>query len=210
MKKNLHLFIIACLFLMGRDMSTLVEAHGYLDKPVYQEIIIVDNTTIKDEDGTFYVFNSKEDRDNFILKLEGAPSLYACLPGDPGYPNCQDNPVVRTETEKINSYSTSRYECKNPLLPVWTAGPADMSLNITAEASFQVEGTGLSISVGQSSTFPVPKGKEGNIKYRTKFTVTVYQQWVIYADGSRVKDVQYKTITPVVGDGTFFAVYRNA
>lgn len=208
MFKKLIATIIACLVFMSGASNSIKATYDETNL-TFQMIEIVSDTVVKDESDVYYVFNTMEDRNQFLLQLNGAPSLLssACLPGDPGYPNCDDNPVVRVESEVINTYTTQRYE-SGPLLSTWTEGPAEMSINYEETVSFEVEGVGVSVSVGYSSSFPVPAGKEGNIKYKTKFKVTVYQQWAVLKDGTRVKTMQYKTVAPVNGDGTFFAVYR--
>ncbi|MBD3948241.1 hypothetical protein I4Q36_06195 [Tuanshanicoccus lijuaniae] len=79
-----------------------------------------------------------------------------CLPGNPGYPRCQHNPIVSTYHVIESSYSYIRngsYVAKTVRAP----GTVSISSSVTVNIE------GLMVSTSYGASFNVPKGKFGNI-----------------------------------------------
>ena len=209
MKKTL-----ICLFATLLACSTAifpVNAQEEDDVLNYDDFEIVDDTTLKDDENVYYVFETTDDRNEFLiaLDLENYPNLYVCLPGDPGYPHCNTNPVVKTETKVVNSYVTNYINSNKNLLSNWIDGGkygATMSISLANNVGFTVEGITVSINISTGASFNVPAGKLGNISYRAKFRVNTIQPYYTLKDGTRQTGTKYKTYTKT--EGVYFGVYK--
>lgn len=209
MLKKLLVFLSVFFFVISSSIH--VSANEEVNEfPDYEEIEIIDELTLKDQDDTYYFFETQDDRDMFLIMLQDmSVQLYACLPGDPGYPTCSDKTVVRIESIRVRSYHTGLLSQGGYLLDDWTFGGsegASMTLTESKEITFGYEGISCTLSVSHSQTFNVPVNRRGNIRYRADFLVTVYQNYFILKDGSRVVGNQYKTMKKSWGE--FYPVYK--
>lgn len=206
------IFISICLIMIIPSSFLHIDAIEAEDTIALENVLIIDDTTLMANDGTQYFFNSKEDRDEFLLTLdvENTRSLYSCSPGDPGYPNCQSNPVVRVETKLIRTTITDYIKNDKLLLDNWVYGGlygATMSVSSSRSVSYVVDGVGsVSVSSGTSQSFNVPAGKYGNIKLKMKFKVNLYQRYWILKDGTKQVGTQYSTASKY--EGVFYGEYK--
>lgn len=132
----------------------------------------------------------------------------SCIPGNPGYPYCIENPAVAVISQEISRHQTARMDSE-PLLPVWSQANESMKITENVHISSQLNDIEFNSAFTGSSSFQVPAGKEGNIVYRTSYTVIDWQMWITLQDGTVVKGTTYQTIEEVPGDGTYYPIYRN-
>lgn len=205
-------FISICLIMILPSSFLHIDAAEAEDITYLENVLIVDDTTLIDSDGTQYFFNTKDDRDEFLITLDvkNSHSLYSCSPGDPGYPNCSSNPVVRVETKLIKTSITDYIKNDQLLLDNWVYGGlygATMSVSNSKSISYVVDGVGsVSVSSGTSQSFNVPAGKYGNIKLKMKFKINLYQRYWILKDGTRQVGTQYSTASKF--EGAFYGEYK--
>ncbi len=218
MRKFKVRFFIICLMLFISQFKVLnisalsysVYSNDSLDN--FSNLILVsDNVMFDSVNDIYYLFDTSEDIQFRFINLDGFSSpMSICLPGDPGYPNCQSNPVVRIEYEYISHYVTDYLV--NPTLMLgnygWVFGGvygATMAYSSAKELGFTVEGISVSRSVGSSQSFPVPPGVSGNIKYKAKWRVETQRIWNILQDGQRLQGPLVKIIKFEIGG--YFGVY---
>ena len=179
------------------------------------EYTIVDDKTVYDSSNeTFYTFDTTEDLMLFIsiMRGESTRTRSSCLPGAPGYPQCQSNPVVKVENVAVSSYNTGWLRHTTLLLGAggWVNGGqygATMAFTSSTTLGYSYDGVSFSRSVGKSSSFAVPAGRRGNIQYESRWKIETFQQWHILKDGTRTKGPTVKSAKFI--EGSFVGVYKN-
>lgn len=213
-KKHKILSVILLIIVLIMSSSPVsAQSFGNVDYNVEYEII--NNTTLYNEsENSFYGFDNELDMTSFLssLNYHNTTILNTCFPGDPGYPTCQSNPIVGSESTYVSHYY-SGYLVHSKLLlgsAGWVFGGAygaSMTYNSSTTLTYTYDGVSFSKNIGQSSTFPVPAWKKGNIKYQSKWKIETRQLWHILKDGSRINNIQYKVSTFI--DGGHVGVYQS-
>lgn len=213
MKKIQKIISIITVVLMIMVVSTKIYA---TEEVSINDFVIISDSTIENiSTKELYVFVGEKERDIFLNELrEKEVSTCACLPGDPGYPNCTDRYIVRTEKQTLSGtisdtgYLTSNnYLCGNN---GWVFGPGNISYSasagVTASFSYNNNGYGVNVNISYSVTrgasFYVPAGKKGNIKYKARFKLVPSRYKYTWNNG----DVTYSTkfyISTLI-DGGFY------
>ena len=121
-----------------------------------------------------YFFEESAHLYNFINSINNRNKISVrreCTPGMPGYPYCQDNPIVSTGSRLISHYDTGFIQSNELLLgnDGWVfGGPygATMQFSKTRDLTFSYNGLSLTHKVTKSQSFKVPPNTRGNIKYQ--------------------------------------------
>lgn len=160
--------------------STAANAQ-FLTSPSDFRILSV--TSILDtKNNEIYQFENSEDMQAFLgtqLPLKMNKSIKRssrCLPGDPGYPRCQPNPVVSSYSVFKHSYNTYR---SSDYLAITIKGPGNVIISQSVGVSIE----GLSVSKSTGASFPVPAGKYGNIVITASIKNSVYQYMYRHKNG---------------------------
>lgn len=171
-------------------------------------IEVVDETTLKNKEGEYYFFESQADRDDFLTEIMlDEISVYACLPGDPGYPTCTGKVVKKSELQTLSgAVNTGYLYSKNYLCGNggWAFGPAQISYSGSASVAAQYTYKGsfslsFSYTVTSGVTFNVPKDKRGNILYKANFKLTPKRYKYTFTDGSVSYGTKFYTRTLIAG-----------
>lgn len=172
--KKIYLSILCVCAIFIAFSSPIYASHEEIT-PLKDEFKILDDTTLENtKTDEVYVFCNSEERDDFLNELEQQSlSLCACLPGDPGYPNCTDRYIVKTERQTTGATINDSGYISSPTLLCgnngWVYGPGNISYSGNASASFTYNNISFSYSVTKGATFYVPTGYKGNIKYKAHF-----------------------------------------
>lgn len=176
---------------------------------------VINDLTLKDiKNNYYYHFENHNDLKRFInnnVIKSNDTTMSTCLPGMPGYPNCHSNPIVSTGSRYLSHYNTDFIKSNELLLGNngWVFGGrhgATMSFNTSMTVTFTHGSLSLSHEVGHSSTFNVPAGKRGNIKYQAKWRIETREGYSVRKDGSKTGFYKYK-VTKFI-EGGFIGVYK--
>lgn len=189
----------------------------------YDDFSIVDNITLYNKaKNTYYVFNNEDDLQEFMITLTNDydSCMYACLPGDHGYPNCDGNAVVNTTSKTLSTTTTDYRLSSNYLLGNngWVYGPGNMSLSIAESYGVtfgithnEVSGNfNFSVTVTSSYGFDVDAGYKGNIKYKCKLKIVSKQYIYTLENGNKINGPKYNEVSIVDGTGGFTSVIVKA
>lgn len=185
-------------------------------------VIISDTTVWNSKNDENYIFKTKSERDEFLKQVKNSSTnkslkqARSCLPGDPGYPNCNGNVVVRVTSKAIGKTKRTGYYSKGSILGKngWAEGPVTISFSRGTSYNITMNiGVYGSISVSANATvaynFPVPRGKDGNITYKTKFDVTPMQYIYHLQNGKTRLGTKYQRVKHVKSSGKFAAQLRR-
>ncbi|WP_282926121.1 hypothetical protein [Helcococcus kunzii] len=212
MNKTIKTFLsLALIFFL---INTNVYAYSNEELTIDRFEIIDDTTLLDKENNDIYFFEESAHLYNFINSMNNRNKISVrrvCTPGMPGYPYCQDNPIVSTGSRLIGHYDTSFIKSNELLLgnDGWVFGGtygATMSYNDDKTVTFSHAGLTLSRRVLTSRTFNVPPHTRGNIKYQAKWRIETREGYSIRKDGSKTGFYKYK-----VGkflEGGFIGVYK--
>lgn len=220
MKRKISILLVLCsMFLSIFSTVSAAEPTTLNLEENANEFFIVDNRTLYNEsENAYYTFNSEEEMNEFLMILDGSykVSLYACGPGDPGYPHCQKDPVTSVSSKWVGETTTGYIMSKNYLLGNngWCFGEGTMTIvkGNTYTTTFGVTvgaySSGLSFSVhaSQSYSYFVPDGKKGNVKYQSKFKITTYQYVYHHKSGRKTYGPEYKVTKQINGTGGFVSI----
>lgn len=202
------LALVLTVFLIRMYQINAIENIEFADRETRYQII-ADNILI-DKQGTYLVFDDIDDLSAFLNQGALDTPLHApCLPGDPGYPHCNSNPVVQITSVYLHTYYSGWISGSSYLLDAWTyGGPAgaSMSIGYGKSTTISFEGLSLGVSTNQAHTFNVPPNKSGNANIRAKYKVDVYRTIYILKDGTRVPGSNFKKYTQV--DIEVYPVFR--
>lgn len=189
------------------------------DETVSQNLdnfVILDDVTLYNmEEDSYYLFATNENLYEFLVVISGNDnvSTYACLPGDPGYPNCNGDAVVKVETKTIKTTTTGYVLSDNWLLGNngWIYGPGTCGLTIgrTYGATFGITQDGItgsfnhSVTVNQSYSYSVVAGKKGNFKYTCKLRIETKQYIYTLESGKKSTGPFYLVTKMIDGTGGF-------
>ncbi|MDM8157836.1 hypothetical protein QUV96_09325 [Amedibacillus dolichus] len=213
MKRTLKVILVGLLFFS----SGLIKVNANEELPSSEYYSIIDPTTLYSEkENAYYIFDTEEELQDFLFTLDNKHeeiTTYACLPGDPGYPHCNDNTVVSVTSKKISTTTTGYRYSNNYLLGVngwcYGSGTCGLTLGKTYGATFGVNHNGISgnfnfsVTVSSNYSFSVPAGYKGNIKYKCKLKVETRQYVYTLKNGKKQNGSKYNVVSIVNGTGGF-------
>ncbi|EHR35488.1 hypothetical protein ACKA01_06135 [Helcococcus kunzii] len=204
-------FSLALIFFL---INTNVYAYSNEELTINRFEIIDDTTLLDKENNDIYFFEESAHLYNFINSMNNRNKISVrrvCTPGMPGYPYCQDNPIVSTGSRLISYYNTGFIKSNELLLgnDGWVFGGtygATMQFSNTKELTFSYNGLSLTHKVTKSQSFKVPPHTRGNIKYQAKWRIETREGYSIRKDGSKTGFYKYK-VTKFI-EGGFIGVYK--
>lgn len=220
MKRKISILLVLCSMFLSifSTVSASEPIQLNLEENANEFFIVDERTLYNESEDAYYTFGSEEEMNEFLMILDGSytASLYACGPGDPGYPHCQEDPVTSVGSKLISSEKTGYILSENYLLGNngWCYGPGSYTIekNSSYDASFGISYKGFSASLGfqvsasQSYTFSV-KGKEkGNVKYKSRFIIETRQYVYTLKSGKKVNGSKYKVTRRMDGTGGFTGI----
>lgn len=214
--KKISILLVSFLMLLSIPMAASADEVAPLD--IENISIVGDNTLYNSEEDSYYTFSSEEDMQEFLAMLNRSQDVttYACLPGDPGYPNCNGDAVVSVKNKTLSTATTSYLLSKNYLLgdDGWCFGSGDYGISIgesfTASFGVSYKGFTSSISFGVTAThnysYHVYAGQKGNVKYKSKFKVSEIQPVYTHESGKVTYGKKFISSKRIVSGGGFTKV----
>lgn len=218
-KKILTIFVS---FLMVFSLSAPIGAEEKISLDIGNLSIIDDTTLYNSDDSSYYTFSSEEDMREFLAASYASKNMSKapCLPGDPGYPNCNGDAVVSVTYKTISSSTTGYILSKNYLLGNggWCFGPGDYGISIgksfTANFGVNYKKFTANISFGVTATnnysYHVYAGQKGNVKYKSRFTVSEIQPVYKLESGKVTYGKSFMSSKRIVSGGGFTKVVLPA
>lgn len=142
--------------------------------------ILNERSFVDEQNNEVYEFSNNKDMMSFIDSLmlnNGIRTRSSnCFPGSPGYPTCQNNPIVSSYSIFQRTYNTIE-RSHNLVTPL--KGPGTVSIGSSYGISIQ----GVSVGLSSGYSVPVPAGKTGSIRIAATLKCDVYKMMYRHKNG---------------------------